>query len=226
MTLTQMNMFGVNQIQKGGDNMSEVKVHTITRPVWEMTGGEKRKYTQKDHPEFLLDIVLHSDYLAEKNRADEAVAAEKRMDEIIIKMDQSYRELQLKLTASENKVNELDNDVKFWTDSYKNQNEMGYELSNKIKVLDAKLAEVTVSSARVFRSMKGQEDAMKKIFLDQETQIKVLEAKLAKAIPALEEIANDQEESSHERAENALWAAKSALKAIKAITELTTNKRL
>lgn len=34
---------------------------------------------------------------------------------------------------------------------------------------------------------------------------------------AIEEIANDEEESSHERAESALWSAKSANKAIKDI---------
>ena len=45
--------------------MSEVKaieVHTITKPVWDMTGGEKRKFIQKDHPEFLIDIVKKSDF--------------------------------------------------------------------------------------------------------------------------------------------------------------------
>jgi uncharacterized protein (UPF0147 family) len=47
-----------------------------------------------------------------------------------------------------------------------------------------------------------------------ESDYLLLQAKLDKAVVALEEIANDEEESSHERAETALWAAKSALKSI------------
>ena len=43
-------------------------------------------------------------------------------------------------------------------------------------------------------------------------EIAELESQLKVAVKALEEIANDKEESSHERAENALWTAKSTLK--------------
>ncbi len=94
--------------------MSNIKVHTITKPVWDMTGGEKRKYAQKDHPEFLIDIVKKSDHdeaiqaLTERAEAAEGeIIAREKAD---IESTEMIKSLQSQLAAKDSKLMELAHD--------------------------------------------------------------------------------------------------------------------